>query len=98
MLFTLGMSFWGCAPHPKDVLLTLGTLILGMCSSSWGCHPGEVLLILGTCSSFQGHHPEDVIIIIPGVSFQGRAPHPGYMLLIPRTSLRDIILGMCFSP
>ncbi|NXJ86632.1 NBEL2 protein, partial [Trogon melanurus] len=50
-------SLWGC--HPGDVLLTLGTLILGMCSSSWGHPPRSegILLALRTSSSGCALHP-----------------------------------------
>lgn len=93
------------------MFLTLGTLILGMCSSFWGCHHGEILLtlgtsasgcalhpgdiILGTRSSSQGHHPGN-ILIIPRKLFQGCAP--GYTLINPGTSPRVVVLGCAPHP
>lgn len=90
-----------------DVLLTLGTLILGKCFSSWGCHRGEIFLtlgtlssgctphpgdiVLGTCSSPQGHHPGDVFLDLGMSSYRHSCPRD--MVL----SLGTLILEMCSS-
>lgn len=48
MLLILGTLFWGCAPHPRNI-------IPGMCSSPQVHHPGDVLLAPGM--SPHGHAP-----------------------------------------
>lgn len=86
----------GRAPHPRDVLLTLGMLpwrypldprafIPVMCSLTWGCHPRDMLLTPGMSPQGRAPDPKDVPTGTCS-SPQGCAPHLG-----------DVILRTCSS-